>query len=191
MKTIIDIKCLEIKYEANNVVNKPIESVTAKPFIGPVPNINNIIDAISVVIFASNMVTIDFLKPISKACILFLSSFNSSLILSKIRTFASTAIPTVKIIPAIPGKVKVASIIVSKPININRLDIREMLATKPKNLYLISINKITREKPTIKDIIPDLIESFPRSGPTVLSSATIKGVGRAPDLSNSARSVAV
>ena len=33
---------------------------------------------------------------------------SSSLILSKIRTFASTAIPIVKIIPAIPGKVSVA-----------------------------------------------------------------------------------
>ena len=40
------------------------------------------------------------------------SVFNSSLILSKIKTFASTAIPTVKIIPAIPGNVNVASKIV-------------------------------------------------------------------------------
>ena len=38
--------------------------------------------------------------------------------------------------------------------------------------------------------MPDLIESLPRSGPTVLSSAIIKGVGKAPDLSNKERSVA-
>ena len=38
--------------------------------------------------------------------------------------------------------------------------------------------------------MPDLIESLPRSGPTVLSSAIIKGVGNAPDLSNKERSVA-
>ena len=34
--------------------------------------------------------------------------FNSSLILEKIKTLASTAIPIVKTIPAIPGNVKVA-----------------------------------------------------------------------------------
>ena len=45
-------------------------------------------------------------------------------------------------------------------------------------------------KPIIKDSTPDLIESSPRSGPTVLSSTTSKGVGNAPDLSNKAKSVA-
>ena len=43
---------------------------------------------------------------------------------------------------------------------------------------------------TIKDIKPDLIESSPKSGPTVLSSTTSKGVGNAPDLKSRARSVA-
>ena len=42
---------------------------------------------------------------------------DSSLILSKISTFASTAIPTVKIIPAIPGSVNVASNSVNIPTN--------------------------------------------------------------------------
>ena len=41
----------------------------------------------------------------SKGLSLFL---NSSLILEKIKTFASTAIPIVKTIPAMPGNVKVA-----------------------------------------------------------------------------------
>ena len=44
-----------------------MDKVTANPFIGPDPNINNIIDAINVVIFASKMVTIDLLNPESKA----------------------------------------------------------------------------------------------------------------------------
>ncbi len=39
----------------------PIDNVTAKPFIGPVPKINNIIDAINVVIFASKIVENAFL----------------------------------------------------------------------------------------------------------------------------------
>ena len=44
--------------------------------------------------------------------------------------------------------------------------------------------------PTINDITPDLIESSPKSGPTVLSSTIFNGVGRAPDLSKRAKSVA-
>jgi len=39
-------------------------------------------------------------------------------------------------------------------------------------------------------MIPDFMESSPKSGPTVLSSTTSKGVGNAPDLNNKARSVA-
>ena len=52
---------------------KPIDKVTAKPFIGPEPKMNNISDAINVVIFASNIVTIDLLKPKSNALIFELS----------------------------------------------------------------------------------------------------------------------
>jgi hypothetical protein len=37
-----------------------------------------------------------------------LPAFNSSLILSKIRTLESTPIPILRIIPAIPGRVRVA-----------------------------------------------------------------------------------
>ena len=66
-KTIIDVKCLEIKYAENNVVINPIDSVTAKPFTGPEPNIKSIIDAINVVIFASKIVTTDLLNPKSNA----------------------------------------------------------------------------------------------------------------------------
>ena len=72
---------------------------------------------------------------------------------------ASTAIPTVKIIPAIPGKVSVASNNVSIPISKNKLNISVTLAINPKILYFISINKITNENPIIKDNIPELIES--------------------------------
>ena len=65
-----------------------------------------------------------------------------------------------------------------------------MLDTRPKILYLININIITRAKPTIREKIPASIESFPKSGPTVLSSTILIGAGKAPDLSNKARSVA-
>ena len=49
---------------------------------------------------------------------------------------------------------------------------------------------MTKTKPTIKDIMPDLIESSPRSGPTVLSSTMFNGAGNAPDLSSKDKSVA-
>ena len=79
------------------------------PLTGPDPKINRIIAAIIVVMFASKIVIFDFEYPLSKAIKLFFSLVVSSYILSKIKTFASTAIPTVKIIPAIPGRVRVAS----------------------------------------------------------------------------------
>ena len=119
------------------------------------------------------------------------SFLNSSLIRSKIKTFASTAIPTVKITPAIPGNVKVASNNVKMPINIKRFEINDILAIIPKSLYLNDINKTTKRKPIIKETTPASIESFPKSGPTVLSSTTFNGVGKAPDLNNNAKSVAV
>ena len=52
------------------------------------------------------------------------------------------------------------------------------------------MKRITKINPTIKDVIPDFIESAPKSGPTDLSSTMVKGVGNAPDLNNKARSVA-
>ena len=115
----------------NSVVNIPIPRVTAKPFIGPDPRKNKIIAAISVVIFASKIVVLDFVYPASKAIIGFFSFLVSSLIRSKIKTFASTAIPTVKIIPAIPGKVNVASNKVRIPINKKRFETSAKLAINP------------------------------------------------------------
>ena len=84
----------------------PTPKVKENPFIGPDPIKNKIIAAIKVVMFASKIVIFDFEYPLSKAIRLFFSLLISSFILSKIKTFASTAIPTVKIMPAIPGSVE-------------------------------------------------------------------------------------
>ena len=65
-----------------------------------------------------------------------------------------------------------------------------ILVINPKTLYLIKINNTTKTKPIAKAIIPALIESFPKSGPTVLSSIIFKGAGSAPDLNRRAKSVA-
>ena len=67
----------------------PIPKVKEKPLIGPDPIKNRIIAANKVVIFASSIAVFDLVYPLSKAIKLFFSFFNSSLILSNIKTFAS------------------------------------------------------------------------------------------------------
>ena len=54
--------------------------------------------------------------------------------------------------------------------------------------YFININIMTSKKPIINAMVPASMESFPKSGPTVLSSIIDNGAGRAPDLSNNAKS---
>lgn len=95
---------------AENIEHKiPIDKVTEKPLIAPLPIMNIIPAAINVVIFESSIVFIAFLNPSSIARSTLLPDLISSRIRSNIKTFASTAIPTVSAIPAIPGKVRVAS----------------------------------------------------------------------------------
>ena len=76
--------------------------------MGPVPKINKINAVNPVVIFASKMDDNALLNPSETALIWPFPFLNSSLILSKIKTLASTDIPIVNTIPAIPGKVKTA-----------------------------------------------------------------------------------
>ena len=78
----------------------------------------------------------------------------------------------------------------SIPTKRNKFKINVMLAISPKTLYLKNIKTITKIKPIIKAKTPALIESCPRSGPTVLSSIIFNGAGKAPDLNNKAKSVA-
>ena len=92
----------------NKEVAIPIKRVVAKPLIGPDPNINKIKAVNPVVIFASNIDDKALLKPSLTDCLRPLALESSSLILSNIRTLASTDIPIVKTIPAIPGKVRTA-----------------------------------------------------------------------------------
>ena len=103
---------------------------------------------------------------------------------------ASTAIPTVKIIPAIPGSVNVASKIVKIPTNMVKICYQRYISYQSKNFVFKNINIITKKNPTISEIKPALIESSPKSGPTVLSSTIFNGVGNAPDLNNKDKSVA-
>jgi hypothetical protein len=96
----------KIKWETNTAVNilavMPIIRVTANPLIGPVPNWKRKIAAIIVVTFASRIVLKAREKPAAIELKIPLPEESSSLILSKTKTLASTAIPIVNMIPAIP-----------------------------------------------------------------------------------------
>ena len=76
--------------------------------MGPEPNWKRKMAEMTVVKLESKMVTKAFLKPSSIADFTDLPARRSSLILSKMRTLASTAIPMLKIRPAMPGRVRVA-----------------------------------------------------------------------------------
>ena len=97
-----------VKITFEKIVEKiPIHKVNAKPLIGPSPNENKQTAAIRVVILASRIVDKDFSNPTSIAIAFSFPLAISSLILSYIIMFPSTAIPKVKTSPAIPGNVKV------------------------------------------------------------------------------------
>ena len=85
----------------------PSASVYAKPFTLPVPIIPSTNAATSVVTFPSIIADNAFWKPTLSADFTFLPTLNSSLTRAKIITFASTAIPIERMIPAIPGSVNV------------------------------------------------------------------------------------
>ena len=110
----------------------PIDKVTENPFIGPEPKTNKSNAAIKVVILASRIVDKAFSKPFLMDSITLLFLKNSSLILSNIKTLASTAIPIVKTMPAIPGNVNVAPIVPNKEINKNTFAIKDIFAKIPK-----------------------------------------------------------
>ena len=102
--TIARVPIIEVNIE----VKIPSDRVIAKPLIGPVPKANRTTAAIKVVIFASDIDDKALSYPELILPWAVPPDRNSSLIRSKIRTLASTAIPTVRTIPAIPGRVSEA-----------------------------------------------------------------------------------
>ena len=92
----------------NKLITTPKLKETAKPLIGPVPNWNKTRAVIKVVTCESTMVKRALLYPASMEALTVFPVRSSSLILSNIKTLASTDIPTIRIIPAIPGMVRVA-----------------------------------------------------------------------------------
>ena len=104
------ISNLVINIAVNKDVNIPTSNVVAKPLIGPVPKINKINAVKPVVMFASKIEDNALLNPSLIADFWSLPFVNSYLIRSKISTLASTDIPIVNTIPAIPGNVNTTSL---------------------------------------------------------------------------------
>ena len=96
--------------DVNKLINTPIPNVAEKPLTKFVPNKNNTKQLRRVVMWPSTIDELALLKPLSIDLVRVLPSYNSSLILSNIRIFASTAIPMLSISPEIQGNVKVTGI---------------------------------------------------------------------------------
>src|SRR5690606_30891799 len=86
----------------------PMDRVTAKPRTGPVPRQARAAAAISVVTLASRMALRALRKPTSMAARTVDPACSSSRMRSKMTTLASTAMPTDRMMPAMPGRVRVA-----------------------------------------------------------------------------------
>ena len=156
--------------------------------MGPVPKPNSTTAAMRVVTLASRMVEKAFWYPDwMLACGVFRLR-SSSRIRSKMRTFASTAMPTVSTMPAIPGRVRVAWSMDSTATMSTRLAARARFATSPKRRYQNAMNPSTRQNPMITERSPWSMLSWPRLGPTVRSSMISMGAASAPARSSSARS---
>ena len=120
-----------MKIAVNNDVIIPIRRVVANPLIGPVPKIKRINAVRPVVMLASKIDERALLNPSAIAFLTPLPFYISSLIHSKIRTFASTEMPIVKTIPAIPGNVKTAPKPASTPKIRTRFNINAISAKIP------------------------------------------------------------
>src|ERR1039458_8573424 len=87
---------------------KPMTNVTAKPRTGPSPKRKRKAQDTTVVTWVSTMVHHALRKPLSTAAITLLPVRNSSGMGSKISALEYTAIPMVRMIPAMPGRVRTA-----------------------------------------------------------------------------------
>ncbi len=99
----------DTKTAVNMEINRPMISVTAKPFTGPVPNCSRNRAEMIVVAWVSTMVANAFENPFSMAAFGARPLRSSSRMRSKTSTLESTAMPIVRMNPAMPGSVSVAS----------------------------------------------------------------------------------
>ena len=140
---------LEMGLRANNLISvlltkiaeiilieTPIANVAANPCTIVAPNCSEnqyrIPQVIRVETLPSLIAGQALLKPVLIDVSKVLPILSSSFIRSKIKILASTAMPIVNTMPAMPGSVKVAPIVPNIDIIKNKLAIREIFAKNPK-----------------------------------------------------------
>ena len=87
----------------------PSARVWANPLTGPLPRNQSTAAAIRVVMFPSRIADMALWKPAFSDACTEVPAESSSFTRAKMMTFASTAIPIPRMIPAIPGRVSVMS----------------------------------------------------------------------------------
>jgi len=121
----------DTKNAVNTDANRPMSSVTANPLMGPVPNWKRKSAEMIVVMCVSMMVPKAREKPCSIAARTVFPSRSSSRIRSNTRTFESMAMPSVRMMPAMPGSVSVALKYAIIPRRITRLSRSARTALMP------------------------------------------------------------
>ena len=111
-------KMLSSPWVTTTAVNMDVmtlmESVMAKPLMEPVPNHSRTSAAMIVVTLESMIAESALLKPFFTEENSGRPAFSSSRMRSKMMTFASTAMPMPKIMPATPGSVSCAPVTASR-----------------------------------------------------------------------------
>ena len=141
------------------------------------PKMNKIIATNKVVMLASIIVPIEAVLPFLYASLSSFLTLNSSRILVKLITLASTAIPIPSNIAAIPGNVK------TPPINQKIKNVKNVYniipndAINPANRYITTINNMIHPIPIIPAINVFCSEFSPKLASTVLEEISVNLVG--------------
>ncbi len=169
----------------------PIIRVMANPLMAPAPKMARMTPVMIVVRLESKIAEKAFLYPSSSALRKVLPAASSSLIRSLMSTFASTAMASERIIPAIPGRVSTAWNAARAPRVKKKFRSNAALITMPGvKPYNMQVKTKSTTKAMMNEIRPSWIASCPREGPTT-SSCTIRTPACIlPDLSTFSRSCA-
>jgi hypothetical protein len=124
----------ETKKAVKTDAPRPTSSVTANPLIGPVPNWNRNRAEMIVVRWVSMMVANAREKPCSIDARAVFPSRISSRMRSNTSTFESTAMPSVRMMPAMPGSVSVNLKYAITPSRMTRLSSSASTAFTPAPL---------------------------------------------------------
>src|SRR3989344_1503423 len=171
---------LEMVIAVNIEITTPKPRVKAKPLTAEVPNQNKMIAVMIEEMFESLIESQALENPSCRESWIFLPFFNSSFVLSKIKMFASTAIPMERINPAIPAAVNVTGISLKTARDKTTYITSERLATTPGNLYQRIRNKTISAKPKIPASTPDVLASSPKEAPILCVEINSTGTGSAP-----------